>query len=153
MQSAPAAAVAFLGAAEEGSCPFLYVSDGVNDPSRVGRVLIGASKKELARVDETKLPLETRTFFLSEQEPEVTFLETVVVKNASSGEERLVTSNLVIHPGEAREFRIPEEFYGDAILKIRGYYIPLRFDQDAEVEAHRADRRHISLHRSIEPRK
>ena len=79
-----------------------------------------------------KLPSEAHTFFLSEQEPEVTYLETVVVKNASSGEERLVASNLVIHPGQAREFQIPEEFYGDAILKIRGYYIPLRFDQNAE---------------------
>jgi len=69
---------------------------------------------------------------LSEQEPEVTFLETVAVKSASSGEERLIAANLVIHPGEAREFRIPEEFYGDAILKIRGYYLPLRFDQISE---------------------
>jgi hypothetical protein len=104
VQSAPAVAVAFLGPAQEGSCPFLYVSD---DPSRAGRVLIGASKKELARVDETKLPGEAHTFFLSEQEPEVTFLEKVAVKSASSGEERLVASNLVLHPGEAREFRIP----------------------------------------------
>jgi hypothetical protein len=24
----------------------------------------------------------------------------------------------------ALEFRVPDEFYGDAILKLRGYYIP-----------------------------
>lgn len=132
VRSAPAAAVAFLGNTGVGSCPFLYVSDGVDDPSRVGRVLIGASKKELARDEENKLPRETRSFFLSEQEPEVTFLETVAVKSASSGEEHLIGSNLVIHPGQAREFRIPEEFYGDAVLKIRGYYIPLRSDQASE---------------------
>ncbi|MGH6844016.1 MAG: hypothetical protein ACRECU_04705 [Methylocella sp.] len=132
VRGAPAAAIALLGTAQLGSCPFLYVSDGAGEPSRVGRVLIGASKKELARLNETKLPREARTFFLSEQEPEVTYLETIVVKNSSSGEERLVASNLVIHPGEAREFRIPEEFYGDAFLKIRGYYIPLRLDQSAK---------------------
>jgi hypothetical protein len=138
VRNAPAAAVAYLGQTETGSCPFLFVSNGIDDPSRVGRVLIGASKKELARVEEKNLPHETRSFFLSEQEPEVTFLETVAVKSASSGEERLVASNLVIHPGEAREFRIPEN-YGDAVLKIRGYYIPLRLGQSADGDAAPSD--------------
>jgi len=135
LRSAPAAAVAFLGETGIGSCPFLFVSDGIGAPSRVGRVLIGASKKELARIEENKLLPETRSFFITEQEPEVTFLETVAIRSALSGEERLIASNLVIHPGEAREFQIPKEFYGDAILKIRGYYIPLRLDQSAEMDA------------------
>jgi len=63
VRNAPAAAVAYLGQTETGSCPFLFVSNGIDDPSRVGRVLIGASKKELARVEEKNLPHETRSFF------------------------------------------------------------------------------------------
>jgi hypothetical protein len=132
VRSAPAVAIAFFANAEAGSCPFLYVSDGTDEPNRVGRVLIGASKKEMAKVDETKLPLETHSFFITEQEPEITFLESVAVKRASTGEERVVASNLAVHPGQALEFRVPDEFYGDAILKLRGYYMPLRFDQIAE---------------------
>jgi hypothetical protein len=132
VREAPPVPLAYNGRIPQGSCPFLYISDEVNDPSRVGRVLIGASKREFARLEETKLPRETRSFFITEQEPEVTFLEEVAVKSASSGEERLVASNLVIHPGQALEFQVADEFYSDAILKVRGYYIPLRFDQASE---------------------
>lgn len=139
VRSAPAAAVAYRPGfcCGEGSCPFLYVSGdaGTDDLIRIGRVLIGASKKQLVRTEEKELPPETRSFFISEQEPEVTFLDTIAVKSGSSGEERLIASNVVIHPGQAREFRVPKEFYGNAILKIRGYYIPLRFDQSAEGDA------------------
>ena len=129
VRKAPATAVAYLGGAEEGSCPFLFVSNGVDDPSRMGRVLIGASKKNLARTEEIKLPRETLSFFISEQEPEVTFLDTVSVKDSSSGAERLIVSNVVLHPGDAREFLIPKEFVGEITLKLRGYYEPLRLER------------------------
>ncbi len=134
VRSAPAAAVAFLGQTGIGSCPFLYVSDGVGDPSRVKRVLVGASRKELGRIEEIPLPPEARSFFISEQEPEVTFIETVALRDAQSGEERVVASNLAIRPGRSREFQIPEAFQGRAILKLRGYYTPLRFDEIAARE-------------------
>jgi hypothetical protein len=129
VRSAPAAAVAYLGKAPVGSCPFLFVSNGMDDPSRVGRVLIGASRKDLARTEEIKLPKETRSFFISEQEPEVTFLETVGVKDSSSGIEQLIASSVVLHPGDAREFFIPQGFGGEVTLRLRGYYKPLRLDR------------------------
>jgi pimeloyl-ACP methyl ester carboxylesterase len=129
VRSAPAAAVAYLGKAPVGSCPFLFISNGMDDPSPVGRVLIGASRKDLARTEEIKLPKETCSFFISEQEPEVTFLETVGVKDSSSGIEQLIASNVALHPGDAREFFIPKGFVGEVTLRLRGYYKPLRFDR------------------------
>jgi pimeloyl-ACP methyl ester carboxylesterase len=131
VRSAPATSIAYLGKAPIGSCPFLFVSNGVDDLSRVGRVLIGASRKDLVRTEEITLPKGTSSFFISEQEPEVTFLETVGVKESSSGIERLVASNVVLHPGDAHEFSIPKELVGELKLKVRGYYEPLRLDRFA----------------------
>jgi hypothetical protein len=132
VRSAPAASVAYFGSAEVGSCPFLFASNGVDEPSRIGRVLVGASKSNLIRTEEIKLPKETQSFFISEQEPEVTLLETVMVKGPSPGEEHLIASSVVLHPGEAREFVIPKEIVGDVTLILRGYYEPLRFDNSLD---------------------
>lgn len=129
VRRAPAAAVAFIGTAEEGSCPFLFVSSGADEPIRVGRVLVGANKRDLARNEEINLPVGTRSFFISEQEPEVTFLETISIRDSSSDAERLLASNIVLHPGDAREFTIPTEFAGEITLTLRGYYEPLRLDK------------------------
>jgi hypothetical protein len=101
----------------------------MDDPSRVGRVLIGAARKDLARTEEIKLPKGTWSFFISEEEPEVTFLETVGVKDSSSSIEQLIASSVVLRPGDAREFFIPKGFSGEITLRLRGYYKPLRFDR------------------------
>ncbi|MGD9657680.1 MAG: hypothetical protein AB7U61_08590 [Methylocystis sp.] len=132
VRRAPAAAVGFIGYTETGSCPFLFVSNGVDEPSRVGRVLVGANKWNLARTEEIELPRGTRSLFISEQEPEVTFMETISIKDSSSGEERLIASNIVLHPGDARQFTIPAEFSGKITLRVRGYYEPLRLEEFVE---------------------
>jgi hypothetical protein len=95
---------------------------GLGDPIRIGRVLIDASKEDLARTEEIRLPRETRSFFVSEQEPEITYLTQISVVDEESGVERVLASKVVLHPGDGREFLIPEEFVGGVTLKLRGYY-------------------------------
>src|SRR5258708_7631802 len=56
-------------------------------------------------------------------------LETVGVKDSSSGIEQLIASSVVLHPGDAREFFIPQGFGGEVTLRLRGYYKPLRLDR------------------------
>jgi hypothetical protein len=132
VRAAPADSLNFIGRAPIGSCPFLFVSTGSDDPTRIGRVLIGASRKELVRTEEIKLPQGTRSFFISEVEPKVTYLETLWVKDSQLGIERLIASGVLLRPGEAREFPIPKGLTGEITLSLQGYYEPLHFERFAD---------------------
>jgi hypothetical protein len=127
VRPAPADFLNYLGRAPVGSCPFLFISNGMTEPNRVGRVLIGASRKDLARIEELRLPKGTSSFFITEQEPEVTHLAEVTVIDHSSKIEQIIASEVVLRPGEAREFFIPKEFTGEITLKLSGYYEPLHY--------------------------
>jgi hypothetical protein len=127
VRSVPPAAVAYLGPAEIGSCPFLFVSDGSEEPRRIGRVLIGASDETRARTEQILLPPGATSVFVSEQEPEITYLQSVSISDAATGEETLLATDVVLHPGDAREFVLPPTLRDQARLTVRGYYLPLRF--------------------------
>jgi hypothetical protein len=127
-RAAPADSLNFLGRAPIGSCPFLFVSTGTDDLIRIGRVLIGASRKDLARIEEIKFPKGTRSFVIREQEPEVTFLETIILKDSAvPAREQLIASDVVLRPGDDREFLVPAGFSEEIILKLRGHYEVLDF--------------------------
>ncbi len=125
VRPAPASALVFIGGTGAGSCPFLFVDDEVNEYVRIGRILVGAYKQELARTETIQLPRGTRSVYISEQEPEVTHLERVVAKNSGS-QETLLMENVDIRPGWSQKIEIPEPLRDNAQLIIRGHYSPLR---------------------------
>jgi hypothetical protein len=123
VRRAPASAVAYLGTAGIGSCPFLFFDQGESIIA-VGRVLVGAHNKTLTKTEEVLIPDGARFAYISEQEPELTHLERVGVR--TMGLEKVLAEYISIGPGRAWRIEIPEGFRTNGTLFIRGYYHPLR---------------------------
>jgi hypothetical protein len=45
---------------------------------------------------------------------------------------REIAANVVLRPGEVREFVVPDDLKDEIVVTLRGYYQPLRFDTVAE---------------------
>jgi hypothetical protein len=132
VRSAPASALVFVGETGIGSCPFLFVDDDQNSYVKVGRMLVGANDESRSREEIIKLAPGTRSLYLSEQEPEITYVEQIAIRDAASGFEEVLARNVVLRPGWSRKFDVPERMRADAQLVLRGYYKRLEL-RDAAV--------------------
>ena len=132
VRSAPASALVFVGETGIGSCPFLFVDDDQNSYVKVGRMLVGANDESRSREETIKLAPGTRSLYLSEQEPEITYVEQIAIRDAASGFEEVLARNVVLRPGWSRKFDVPERMRADAQLVLRGYYKRLEL-RDAAV--------------------
>ena len=74
VRSAPASALVFVGETGIGSCPFLFVDDDQNSYVKAGRMSVGANDESRSREETIKLAPGTRSLYLSEQEPEITYV-------------------------------------------------------------------------------
>jgi hypothetical protein len=129
VRSTPAVAAWFTeGGISGGSCPFLFVNDGGDEPSIIGRVLVGADNPALSRRELVELPSGTRSIILAEQEPEITVIDKLAVSDKYTGEEIALADRIEIGPDSAREFIIPHRFENNAVLGIQGHYHQLRFE-------------------------
>jgi hypothetical protein len=121
VRDAPASALVANEAGGGASCPFLFANDGQDTEIALGRVLVGAHSRSLSSTSVIKLPEHTRTVFLRELEPEVTFISRLALRSA--GQERVLVKDRIIGPGEEIEIDIPITFErGDQFLVVTGYY-------------------------------
>jgi hypothetical protein len=128
VRAVPANPLTWLGSIGGASCPFLFVKDGREEPAMVGRVLIGAIREELTRVEDINLPQGTDAVMIGEWEPEITYLQRVTIRSKENPAETLLGENIVIRPGHSNEFIIPDAYRDHPILNLRGYYQPLTLD-------------------------
>ena len=116
----PAAALVANDAGGGASCPFLFADDGQGAEIALGRVLVGAHSLALSSTTVIKLPDKTRTIFLREFEPELTFISRVVLR--SEGEERELVRDKAIEPGQQLVVDIPSMTGSNSYLVVSGYY-------------------------------
>lgn len=125
VRSTPATALFQTGSIEGASCPFLFVSDEYDDDIKIGRILIGAVGSRRNTTEVINLPKGTRSIHIAEQEPEITYLRKVSIRNTATAKEELLATNVEIRPGRSVTFKIPDELQGDTQLFVEGFYIPL----------------------------
>ncbi len=134
VRQAPALAVVSLAVGEEGSCPYVYFRalDGVL--SVKGRALIGASAPERRRRDVIDIPEDSASVLIGEQEPEVTYLSEVTLRNRRTGESLELARGVRLRSRQAIELEVPQAFRRDSELVVEGWYRPL-LDAVADAEA------------------
>ena len=126
VRQAPSNAIAYLGDTGTGSCPFLYVDSTSGDWRKLGRILVAATNAAAPREEQVALPPGTRALVISEQEPEITHIEFVSVRDDETGQEFVLAEKLELHPGWSKELRLPDAIGDQATLRVKGYYQPLR---------------------------
>jgi hypothetical protein len=103
----------------------LFVDDLIGKTAKIGRILVGAYNQRLSKTDMVELPSGTEAIYISEQEPEITHIQKIMVREKETGRETMMTASITLHPGESRRFDIPKDFSLPIII-VDGYYEPLR---------------------------
>ena len=120
VRAPPAAALVANDAGGGASCPFLFADDDQGAEIALGRVLVGAHSLALSSTSVIRIPDQTRTIFLRELEPEVTFVSRIVL--SSEGKERELVRDRAIEPGQQLVIDIPSTPGSDRYLVVSGYY-------------------------------
>lgn len=119
-RKAPAVAAVTDGYFEEGSCPFLYFVGLDGTILRYGRILIGTNGHQNRRKETIKIPPGTRFVLIQEEEPEISYLDEIVLHKHAAGEDVEVEryTNIKLLPQHA--IKIPIPFSTESALLIGG---------------------------------
>lgn len=123
IRSAPSVAAVTNGYFDEGSCPFLYFVKEDGAVSRFGRILIGASEKNKTRTETIRIPKDVKYIIIQEEEPEITFIDSLKITNKDGVEISDEIKNVKILPNKSVKLEVPsdEDDYPRNLI-VKGFY-------------------------------
>ena len=111
----------FRGRNRYGVVSILYVDNESDNFIKVGRILV-AIHPHRPKNEVIQLPEGTRSLYLSEQEPEITYVEKIVVSGGAERVEKLSSRTSSCDPVGLKRLEIPERLRVGAKLMLRGFY-------------------------------